>query len=285
MKNYKELFNPTKITISGNSNILTTKDGNIVIKKKNKDIKKLYKYLNSRTFNKYPKIIDEIDNNYIYEYLNDYDTPINQKIIEQAKTLAELHYKTCYFKNVKLDNFKEIYENIINNINYIEDYYNKLYDKALSEEYIRPSLYILIINSSLIRANIKYLRNEIETWYKMINELDKIRVVYNHNNLSISHFIDNKFISWDNYTIDSPVIDLIKIYNNDYGKYDFSIFLNEYLNNFELLDYEKTLLFIMISLPKPINFTDNELNSTISVSKQISYIQNTSKLIRPYYSK
>lgn len=285
MKNYKELFKPTKITISGKSNILTTKDGNIVIKKKNKDIKKLYKYLNSRTFNKYPKLIDEIDNNYIYEYLNDYDIPTNQKIIEQAKTLAELHCKTCYFKNVKLDNFKEIYENIINNINYIEDYYNKLYDKALSEEYIRPSLYILIINSSLIRSNIKYLRKELETWYKMINELDKIRVVYNHNNLSISHFIDNKFISWDNYTIDSPVIDLIKIYNNDYGKYDFSIFLNEYLNNFELLDYEKTLLFIMISLPKPINFTNNELNSTISVSKQISYIQNTNKLIRPYYSK
>lgn len=285
MKNYKDIYNPSKITICGSSHILTTKDGNIVLKRKNKDIKSLYSYLNTRNFKKYPKLIDEIENNYVYEYLNDYDNPINQKVIEEAKTLSELHYKTCYFKNVKLDNFKEIYEDILSNINYLEDYFNKLYDKALSEEYIRPSLYILIINSSLIRSDFKYLRNELEKWFKLVKDLDKIRVVYNHNNLSIEHFIDNKFISWDNYIVDSPVIDLIKIYNNDYGKYDFSLFLNEYLNNFELLDYEKSLLFIMISLPKVIGFNDNELNNTIMVSKLISYIESTNKLIRPYYSK
>lgn len=284
MKNYSDVFNPSKITICGNSCILTTGDGNIVVKKKNKDIRSLYSYLNSRNFDKFPKLIDEIDNSYVYEYLDDYDNPINQKVVEEAKTLAELHYKTCYFKSVKLDNFKEIYEDILSNINYLEDYFNKLYEDALSEEYIRPSLYILIINSSLFRSDFRFLRSELEKWFKMVSDLDKIRVVYNHNNLSINHFIDNKFISWDNYAVDSPVMDLIKIYSNDYGKYDFSLFLNEYLSNFELLDYEKSLLFIMISLPRVIGFNDNELNNTILVSKLVSYIECTNRLIRPYYS-
>lgn len=285
MKNYKELFNPSKITISGKSYIFETNEGNIVVKEKNKDIKSLYRYLNSRNFEKFPKLIDEYDNNYIYEYLTEVDNPINQKIIDEAKSLGELHYKTCYFKNVKLDKFKEIYENILGNIQYIESYYNNLFDKALAEEYIRPSLYVLLINSSLIRSDIRFLKNELERWYKMVNELDKIRVCYNHNNLSINHFINNKFISWDNYIVDSPIMDLIKLYENDYGKYDYSIFLKEYLNNFDLLDYEKSLLFIMISIPKVIEFEDDELINTIKASKQISYINSTNRLIRPYYSK
>ncbi len=285
MKNYREIFNPSKITICGKSYILTTQDGNYVVKEKVKDLKSLYNYLENRSFNKFPKIIDEYDNNYVYEYLDDTKEPINQKMIDEAKILAELHYKTSYFKNVKIDKFKEIYENISSNINYLEDYYNKLFDRALSEEYIRPSLYILIINSSLIRSNINFLKRELDKWYKMVNDLDKIRVVYNHNNLSIDHFINNKFISWDKYLVDSPIIDLINLYNNDFNKYDFSLFLNEYFKHFELLDYEKTLLFIMISMPKTYDFGNNELDNTIVVSKSISYIEYTNKLIRPYYSK
>lgn len=285
MKNYSEIFNPKKITINGKSHILTTDNGKYVIKEKNKDIKSLYNYLNNRNFNKYPQIVDEYDNNYVYEYLDDINVPINQKIIDEAKTLAELHYKTSYFKNVKIDNYKEIYENISSNINYIENYYNNLFNRALSEEYIRPSLYILIINSSMIKSNITFIKNELEKWYKMISDLDKIRVVYNHNNLSIDHFINNKFISWDKFLVDSPVIDLINLYKNDYGKYDFSLFLEEYSKQFELLDYEKVLLFIMISIPKTFDFTNNELDNTLMVSKSISYLEDTSKLIRPYYSK
>ena len=283
MKNYKEIFNPRKITISGKSNILTTKDDKLVVKEKNKDLKSLFEYLNSRNFNKYPKIIDEYDNKYVYEYVKDVNMPINQKIVEEAKTLAELHYKTSYFKNIKIDDIKKIYEDIKSNILYIEDYYNRLFDKALAEEYIRPSLYVLLINSSLIRSNISFLKRELEKWYKLVSTEDKIRVVYNHNNLNIDHFINNKFISWDNYIVDSPVVDLINLYHNDYNKYDYSIFLKEYLKGYELLDYEKSLLFIMISIPQVIEFTNNEMDNTIKASKRVDYIVKTNEILRPYY--
>lgn len=283
MKNYKEIFNPSKITISGKSNILTTKDEKLVVKEKNKDLKALFEYLNSRNFKKYPKIIDEYDNKYVYEYLSDINMPINQKIVEEAKTLAELHYKTSYFKNIKIDDIKKIYEDIKSNILYMEDYYNRLFDKALAEEYIRPSLYVLLINSSLIRSNISFLKRELEKWYKLVSTEDKIRVVYNHNNLNIDHFLNNKFISWDNYIVDSPVVDLINLYHNDYNKYDYSIFLKEYLKGYELLDYEKSLLFIMISMPQIIEFTNNEMNNTIKSSKTIDYLVKSNEILRPYY--
>ena len=127
------------------------------------------------------------------------------------------------------------------------------------------------------------MKRELEKWYKLVSTEDKIRVVYNHNNLNIDHFINNKFISWDNYIVDSPVVDLINFYHNDYNKYVFSIFLKEYLKGYELLDYEKSLLFIMISIPKIIKFTNNEMDNTIKASKRVDYIVKTNDLLRPYY--
>ena len=51
MKNYREIFNPTKITISGKSHILTTQDGKYVVKEKKKDLKSLYNfYLRYKNF-------------------------------------------------------------------------------------------------------------------------------------------------------------------------------------------------------------------------------------------
>ena len=47
MKKISEVFNPKKITISGKSKIVDTDEGRFVIKKKSKDIKSLYDYLNS----------------------------------------------------------------------------------------------------------------------------------------------------------------------------------------------------------------------------------------------
>ena len=283
MKRIKEVFNPHKITLAGKSTIVDTDSGKYVIKEKNKDLKGLFDYLDSRSFNSYPKIIDEYDNNYVYEYIDDIKMPVNQKATDMAKTLANLHYKTSHYKTIVKDDIKEIYENILGNIVYFEEYYNKIYNLAENEEYMRPSYYLLIRNQSKINSLIKFLKDELEKWYKTVIDKDKTRVVYCHNNLSLEHFKNNNFISWDKYKIDSPVLDLINLYHNDFTKYDYSSVLNAYLKQSDLLPEEKRLLFIVISLPKVTYFTDNEMDNTILVGKFIDYINSTEKLIRPYY--
>ncbi len=283
MKRIKEIFNPKKITLAGKSTIVDTDSGKYVVKEKNKDLKDLFAYLDSRSFGNYPKIIDEYDNNYVYEYIDDVKTPINQKANDMAKTLANLHYKTSFTKPIVKDDVKEIYENILGNIMYFESYYNKIYIEAENEEYMRPSYYLLIRNESKINSLIKFLKDELEKWYKAVFNSDKTRVVYCHNNLSLEHFKNNNFISWDNYKVDSPVLDLINLYHNDFNKYDYGSFLSNYLKNNELKNNEKRLLFIVISLPKVTYFTDDEMENTISVGKLIDYINNTEKLIKPYY--
>lgn len=286
MKKIREIFHPNKITISGKSTIVDTDSGKYVIKKKNKDLKKLFNYFNSRSFINYPNIIDEYDNKYVYEYLDDIEMPVNQKCIDMANILSTLHYKTSYYIPVVKDDIKEIYDNIMGNILYFEDYYNRIFYQAENEEYMRPSYYLLIRSQSKIDSLVLFLKGEIEKWYKESIDKDKTRVVYCHNNLSLNHFItgDKKtIISWDKYKIDTPVLDLINLYQNDFAKYDYSNFLKTYLKGFDLFPEEKRLLFIVISLPRVTYFLDNEMDNTILVGKFIDYIVYTEKLIRPYY--
>ena len=88
MKKISEIFNPRKITISGKSKIVDTEDGSFVIKKKNKDIRALYNYLNSRSFTSYPELVDELDDEYVYKVVSEPEIPIEQKSLDMAKALA-----------------------------------------------------------------------------------------------------------------------------------------------------------------------------------------------------
>ena len=286
MKNLREIFHPKKITIAGKSTIVDTDSGKFVIKPSDNNISTLFNYLDSRSFNSHPEIIDTYDNNIVYEYVNDIKIPVNQKSNDMASLLGSLHYKTSHYSPIVKDKIKEIYENILNNILYYEKYYLNLFKQAENEEYMRPSYYLLIRNETKINALIKFLKEEIEKWYNNSIDKDKTRVVYCHNNLKLDHFKNGTkkcFISWDNYRIDSPVLDLINVYHNDFNKYDFASFFSTYLKNNNLLPEEKRLLFIVISIPKNIYFTDNEMDNTIAVSKMIDYINKTEKIIRPYF--
>lgn len=284
MKKISEVFNPKKITISGKTKIVDTDNGRFVIKKKNKDIKSLYDYLNSRSFTSYADLEGEIDDEYVYKALSEPNTPLEQKSIDMAKTLASLHTKTAFFKDISEDKIKEIYENIISNITYLDNYYDTLYNNLEIKRVLLPSEQVLLEGRSKMKSLCEFLTNETETWYKLTSEKNKERVVYCHNNLSIEHYIDNRFISWDNYTVDTPVLDLINLYHNDYGKYNFSNFLDKYMTIFELLPEEKHLLFLMISFPIDYTPGSDEMKNTINASKVFDYINETEKLIRPYYT-
>ncbi|MDD2208454.1 MAG: hypothetical protein PHG03_00705 [Bacilli bacterium] len=275
-----------KITLAGKTKILSSDDKKYVIKEKNKDLKSLYDYLNTRQFHNYPEIIDEDDNNYIFDYIDSVNIPTNQKASDMANLLALLHNKTAYFKPITADYVKKIYEGIESNIIDIENYYNQQFDVIAGDVVMSPSSYLLIRNSSKLLANFTFIKKELDEWLKMMSEKTKERVVYCHNNLSVEHFLsstDDYFISWDKYTIDTPVLDLMNLYSNDYNKYEFSNFFEVYNQRFPLSDEEKKLFFIMISLPKKIEFTNFEYDNTTKVNNLMTYIYKTENLIRPYY--
>ena len=281
-------YKPLKYTIKGKTINLFSTTGDYVIKPTNKNIDELFKYLSSRNFSNFPKIVEQNDKYVTYEYVNTLDTPKEQQLLDMILVVSKLHNKTAYFKEVTEDKYTEIYDNIKSNILFLKDYYSKKYDEAFNEIYSSPSNYYFLLNYSLINNDLAFIESELDEWFNLVKEQNRQRVCLVHNNLSLDHFVkgmDSYLLSWDKYTFDTPIVDIVKLYKNEYLTCDFSGILKEYLRNFKLSNDEEKLLFILLSIPDKIKEEDTEFNNTCNVALIVDYIKRTEKLIRPYYSK
>lgn len=291
MINYK-LFKDNGLSIKSikkiNSAYLVS-DGKkrYVIKDNKSDLKSRFDYLSSRSFNSFPNYY-KLYSYDIYEYINDSKLSIEERLYEMINLIILLHMKTTRFKNIDLDDYKIIYEDLLKKIEYLNNYYIALNDSIDNEIYMSPSHYLLVRNISKIYGALSFCRNELDNWYELIKNSNKQRVVLIHNNLDLSHVLFDKnsyLISWDRSKIDLPIYDLVSVYNNCYDKMDFDILLNHYQKKYPLSKEELKLFFIMISIPKKLEFTNDEFNNIKIVKKLIKQISKGDSLIRPYYDK
>lgn len=267
-----------------NNNVyfVDTKDARYVIKE-NKYNTDIYNYLRTRSFTYYPKILnDEKDSYLITEYIEDIDLPKEQKILDMIDLVSLLHYKTTHYKEVTEDDYKEIYEDINNNIDYLYSYYIDLITLIETKVYMSPSEYLFASNISKLLASLTYVKEELNSWYEEVKEIKKQRLVVLHNDLRLEHFIENEspyLISWNKSKIGLPIFDLYKLYKRHFLDFDFSEILNRYESKFPLTKLEKKLLFILIVLPDKIEFNKTEYENTLDVSKVINSLYKTEKLV------
>ena len=255
----------------------------IIRKNNNNDI--LYNYLSSRSFDYIPKIIKK-DNNYmLVEYIDDIEIPKEQKIIDLIGLVSLLHSKTTYYKETTKDDFKQIYEDIKSNIDYLKIYYDDIMRLIESKVYFSPSEYLLARNISIIYKSLYFCENKIEDWYKLTSNNSKQRYVLLHNNLDLSHFIENDrsyLINWDKSKKDLPIFDLYKLYKNHHIDFEFSEILDEYEKNYPLKEEEKLLFFILISLPEELKLNKCEYDNCIIISNEIDRLFKSEKLFSLY---
>ena len=285
----KQVYKPLRVTLKGKTTILETTSGKFLVKDKNdKDLKRVFNYLKSRNFDNFPKLVDDnrVDLN-VYEYIDDVDMPKEQKGLDMVDVISLLHSKTTYYKTVSEDKYKAIYENILNNITYLTNYYNKLFTKIDEEIYMSPSSYLLIRNSAKIMASLDFAKEQLDKWYEQAKTKNKQRVALIHNKLSTDHFIRGDkgyLISWENAKIDTPVLDLVTFYKNEYFNIDFETILEKYLQKSPLQEDEKQLFFILISLIPEVKMGDNEFLNCKNVRVALDYLYISENLIRPYYT-
>lgn len=288
MKQYKNLIDRNdlkveKYTIKGKTTIVQTPLGQFALKK-NKGNSNIYKYLTSRNFDYFPKIIDADENSIMFEFLDDVEYDNSQRAFDIAHLIALLHSKTTYYKEVDYDEYKNIYEQTKEKIEYIDNYYKDIINIIESKVYMSPSEYLIARNISKIFECINYCRYELESWYELIKNKKRKRVVTLHNNLKLDNLIKNKniyLISWENSKIDIPIYDFVNFYNNYALDFDFEILLDEYERIFPLLEEEKKLMFVLISIPSKINMNTKEYQSVIESRKFLDRIYKTESLITP----
>lgn len=286
----KEIYRPYKITIKGKCEIFNTTSGNYVIKKRNADLNNLYSYLNSRSFHNFVPLVDSSRSGVnVFKYLEEVNMPLEQKALDLIKVVSNLHNKTSYYKDISSKVYKTIYDNIKGNIVYLDNYYNSLFDEFINaSNYLSPAKYLFVRNFYKLRECISFCYSNLDDWYELVKEKTKQRVCLVHNNLRLDHFIksdEEYLLSFDNYIIDSPILDIIKFYKREYRNLEFSSVLDVYFSLFTLLEDEKLLLFIVMSLPNKIELTSNEFNNTNIVSDMYNYIFKTENLLKSYKSK
>lgn len=284
----KYQIKPYRYTSNGKVTIVDTEMGRFAIKKKVNN-KEIFNYLKSRSFDYYPKVVNEdIDEYEISEFIEDTIYPTEQKIMDLVYLVSLLHNKTNHFKEVDFDDYKKIYEDVSNNIEYLTSYYNDIITFIETKVYMSPSEYLLARNISKIYASLNFCKGEIEKWYKLVQDKTKQRNVVIHNNLDLSHFIKNDksyLTSWDKAKIGIPIFDLYILYKRHALEYDFSEILKYYEQNYPLLEDERKLFFILIALPPKMEFDKTEYENTNYLNEQLDLLYKTEKLISPYYSK
>ena len=268
---------------SGNVIIADTNIGKVVIKRnKNKDY--IYDYLNTRNFDYYPEIIEKEDY-VVSKYVEDIDIPQEQKILDLIDLVSLMHSKTTHYKNISEDEYKKIYEDLMNNFEYLSEYYNDLISIIDDKVFMSPSEYLLARNISAIFKSIEIGRSYVENWLKEVDGLNKLRMSIVHNNLDLSHYIRNSYdylVSWDKSKIDIPVFDLYNLYNNHFLDFDFFELLKRYEERYPLKKYELDLFFILINMPTKIEFNDTEFNMCIKISNEIDKLYKSNELVNQY---
>lgn len=278
---------PQKYIIKNNVIIVKTNNKSYVFKKNNN--KEIYDYLNTVSFNYYPQVLSENEDEYeITEYIEETILPSEQKIQDLIELVSILHNKTSHFKQITEDDIKKIYEDISNNIDYLISYYNDLMTIIEEKVFASPPEYLLARNISKVFNSLNFCKQQLNNWFQKYKDKKTKRVVLIHNNLSIDHFIDTTspyLISWNKSKIESPIYDLYKLYKKYSLDYNFTELLKKYEKKNQLDSSEKELLYILISLPDKIEFNTTNYQMSIKISDFIDELYKTEELISPYYLK
>ncbi len=287
MKQFKKLLDrnglkASKYTIKGKTTIVDTPLGQFALK--NNKGNNIYRYLLSRNFDYFPKIVDYDDNNIMFEYLEDIDYDSSQKAFDLIHLVSLLHSKTTYYKEIDYDEYKNIYEKTKQRIEYIDNYYKDIINVIESNIYMSPSEYLIARNISKIFECINYCKYKLDEWYELVKDKKRKRVVTLHNNLKLDNLIKNNntyLISFENSKTDIPIYDLVNFYNEYALDFDFEILLDEYERIYPLLEEEKMLMFVLISVPDKLFVFENEYKTVLGVRKLLDRIYKTEYLITP----
>lgn len=272
-----------KIQIRGNVKILSTENDKYVVKPKKKDLSTLFNYLNSRDVNIYPEIIEENKEEIRYKYYEDNPFSSNSKDEDMIRTISSLHYKTTYYKDISRKKYKDIYNTLIGNIDYLKEYYDNLIRTIDFKIYMSPSDYLLARNYTIINSNLLFIEKELNAWYNIVKDKTKEKVCIVHNNLKRENFIEGEkslLTGWDNYLVDTRILDIYKLYKKEYKKMDFTNLLKIYNDEYPLDNEESKLLTIMISMPWALKETTNEYEKIKEINSLLDYIYRTNELIK-----
>ena len=166
-------------------------------------------------------------------------------------------------------------------------YYTDLNNYIDSIIFISPNEYLLVSNLDLFYYLLNFGKKEINNWYNIVKEKKVIRYCMTHNNIELSHIIENNksyLISWDKAKTNIPIYDLQQILLKYYDNLELNELIEEYEKSNKLNEDEYLLLLILLSIPEKIEFSNNTYLDTYNLSNYIVYLRKIGFIIQKYSS-
>ncbi len=261
-------------------------DGEYVLKEE-QNLQDLEKYLLSRDYHGFVPILSREEGKNKYPYLEDYSLNKEQLGSDIASSLALLHNKTSFNKEVNLDKQKEIYDHLSGYIHYLDEEFLGILKSIEYVDFPSPSETLFMSQFSKIKESLGFCKRELDAWYGIVQNKTKERISTIHGNVKLDHAILNDrfyLTSWRSSRLDTPIVDMIDFYHHEWNKIEFSSILETYFSKCELLPEEKKLFFINISLPHIPEFKKSEIENVTRIRSLFDYLYKTETLIGPYYT-
>lgn len=254
--------------------VIETDQGKFFIVPRSSDKKRIFRYLEMKKFPFFLPMETLYENSYeVYRYLDD-DIDIHDKSIDLVHILSLLHIKTTTYQEVVLDNVKKLYEEILNKLDSLFNFYQKLVEDIESYIYMSPDEYLFIRNSSLFYQNLEESRNYLELWYQHKKKNSKERVVFLHGKPCLDTFIDGDnpcFMDWEFSQRGYVIYDFLYFYKNNCLVLEMQSLFQIYQSKYPFSEDEMYLFFCLILLDEEIQFTSNYYENTVLVQNRVSY--------------
>lgn len=243
---------------------------------------KVFRYLETKKFPFFLPILSVYRGTYeVYRYMND-DIDINDKAINLVHILSLLHIKTTTYQEVVLDNIKKIYEDILNRLDSLFQFYQELVQNIESQVYMSPDAYLFIRNSSLFFQNLEQSRQFLEQWYQSKKNATKERLVFLHGSPNLDTFIDGDnpcFMDWDFSHKGYVIYDFLYFYKKNYLLLEMQSLFQIYQSKYPFSEEELYLFYSLILLDEKIQFSSNYYENTILVQDRVAYAFKARKFV------
>lgn len=285
------------ITITKKVYKIKTEQGIFVAKiVENKNIETIYEYIETLHVQCFIKVLLNKNNELLtpyqtrYLYLMPY-VDNSQGLMKEMKikfyfeTLAYLHYNSFYYTKVNQQYFETLHHDIVQIINERTQYYEQMIQNFEDIAMRSPSQWMLVMNYYRIYESLCSARQYLSQYLQHTKDFHQIRVCLNYKHFDYDHISlkQKVFLSIDNVCIDLPIYDLFDIYQRIPDiLFDLDCFSEYYFKKIELKEDEKLLLCCLMNIVPLIDYSDDEIENIIKLSRLLYYLDSIRNFIAQF---
>ncbi len=277
----------SRILYKNNLKLVEVDNQKYILKKTNQNEHDVYNYLRSKDYHNFLPPVEKTSTYDLYQYINT-ELPTQDKAIELIYLMSMLHIKTTTFQEITLDKVKEQYEETIQKITYLRDYYLDQQDYIETKVFMSPAEQLLMRNISKIYKALNYAEYKINSWYELKSKQKTERIVQLHNNLTTKNILKSQnsyLINWEKSKKGLVVYDFLNFYHNHYFEMEMTSLFREYQAKYKYTADETLLFQSLISLPPKLTFEKTNYINTLNARKVIDYVEITNVFLSEYYKE